>query len=193
MQIVAYILGLVAIFFSTWRFQKYDRLISGILAFFWVWIGLVYHYRYFSEINSAAGLFGGLFVLQGLLFFYFGVMRNRLSFAFTRDVYSVTGAIFILYAIAVYPVLSRMLGNAWPETPAFGLTPCPAVIFTFGLLLAADRQFPKWIIVIPLLWSLIGFSAAVNLGMIADYGLVAAGIIGSVMIFLKKPKYKELE
>lgn len=66
--------------------------------------------------------------------------------------------------------------------PVFGVTPCPTTIFTFGLLLWTASRVPLYIIVIPFIWSLIGVSAAINLGIIEDYGLVVAGVAGSILI-----------
>lgn len=37
-----------------------DRAVSGILALFWIWMGLVYHVAFFSAINPAATVFGAL-------------------------------------------------------------------------------------------------------------------------------------
>jgi Family of unknown function (DUF6064) len=44
------------------------------------------------------------------------------------------------------------------------------VIFTFGLLLWTDARMPKWVLVVPLLWSVLGLSAATTLGMVEDLG-----------------------
>jgi len=49
----------------------------------------------------------------------------------------------------------------------------------------ATNKMPWYLLVIPLLWSLIGLSAAVNLHIYEDFGLVIAGVIGTVMIIIK--------
>jgi hypothetical protein len=64
--------GGVAILINVLAILKYKRagLLSGIiLAFLWLWMGIVYHFIYFSQINPAAKFFGALFILQGLLFY----------------------------------------------------------------------------------------------------------------------------
>jgi hypothetical protein len=60
--------------------------------------------------------------------------------------------------------------------------PCPTTIFTFGLLLWTERAVPKYLLVIPLLWTVIGSSAAWLLGFWEDLGLLVAGILSGGMI-----------
>jgi hypothetical protein len=58
--------------------------------------------------------------------------------------------------------------------PAFGV-PCPTTIFTAGLLMLAAP--PSWrLSIIPIMWSVIGGSAAFLLGVRADYVLPIAGL-----------------
>jgi hypothetical protein len=78
-------------------------------------------------------------------------------------------------------VLGQALGHVYPASPTFGL-PCPTTIFTFGIFLLADRRLSVWAVVIPALWSAIGFAAAVSLSMTEDYGLLVAGLLGTLMI-----------
>jgi uncharacterized membrane protein YhiD involved in acid resistance len=53
------------------------------------------------------------------------------------------------------------------------------------MLLWTDRRVPLYLLPIPLAWSFIGFWAAVSLGMKEDFGLLAAGLIGSLVIILR--------
>lgn len=189
-QLIAYLLGLVAVYLAM-RHAKVskrssDKVISGVLGLFWIWMGVAYHIAHFSSINIAANLFGALFAAQGIMFFVDGVCTSRLSFRFRWDLMSLTGGVFILYAMLIYPIIGYFLGHAYPQSPVFGVAPCPTTIFTFGLLLWAGSRVPTRIIVIPLIWSFIGFSAALTLGVREDIGLLAAGIIGTFMILLRK-------
>jgi hypothetical protein len=52
--------------------------------------------------------------------------------------------------------------------------PCPTTILTLGLLLAVEAP-PVWVAIIPVLWAGVGGSAAVLLGVQADFVLLAAG------------------
>ena len=62
-------------------------------------------------------------------------------------------------------------------------------IFTFGILLWTRSKLPKILLGIPLLWSTIGFSGAVSLGIREDIGLLVAGVAGTTMIVIRdKPR-----
>ena len=60
--------------------------------------------------------------------------------------------------------------------PMFGITPCPVTIFTFGLFLLASSAVPRSLMVIPVVWSLIGGSAALLLHVPQDWFLLFSGI-----------------
>ena len=151
---------------------------------FWIWIGLVYNFCFFSAINRTALIFAAFFLLQGILFFIAGVWKNTLSFHFRPELAEVTGGVFLIYAIVIYPILGYWLGHRYPAAPTFGL-PCPTTIFTFGMLLWTDLRVPLYLLAIPLAWSLVGFWAAISLGMIEDYGLLVAGLSGSTLLILR--------
>jgi hypothetical protein len=70
------------------------------------------------------------------------------------------GSSFHAYALLAYPAIGLWLGHAYPALPLFGVTPCPVTIFTFGCLLFSNTPVPWSVFAIPVLWSLIGGSAA---------------------------------
>lgn len=70
-----------------------------------------------------------------------------------------------------------------PAMPTFGL-PCPTTIYTLGLLLWAERPMPRWLLTVPLAWSVLGASAARQLGVWEDLGLVAAGVLAGLLVFM---------
>jgi Family of unknown function (DUF6064) len=78
-------------------------------------------------------------------------------------------------------LLGYALGQTFPGSPTFG-TPCPTTIFTFGLLLWADKKVPLSLLIIPVLWSIVGTLAALNFGIKEDFGLLVAGTIGTTFI-----------
>ena len=180
-----YTIGIVAICLTVSRKKDFSRSVSLILSLFWIWMGVVYHFWFFSRINKPAIVFAAFFVLQGILFFIAGVVKHELKFRFSLNLYGIVGSLFILYALIVYPVIGYWLGHRYPAAPTFGL-PCPTTIFTFGILLWTNRRVPPYVLAIPLAWSLIGFWAAVSLGMTEDFGLPAAGLIGSMLIILRR-------
>lgn len=185
MQIVLYILAGVLIWHAA-RQAGRDRWATLILAILWVWMGVAYHWLFFTAINPAAWVFGGLFVLQGLLFV---VADRALAFRFEPDAYGWVGALFMIYALVLYPILGVVAGHGYPDGPTFGL-PCPTTIVTFGALLWATRRVPAWLLAIPAVWSLIGASAAVQFGIREDYGLLVAGVVGTIMVLVKNRRWK---
>jgi hypothetical protein len=184
MQIALVLIAILAIILSIRKINRSDKIISIALAFFWLWIGIVYHFAYFTSINKAAYFFGALYIIQGLLFLFVGGMKSKLSFKFQPNSYGIVGSLFILYALIIYPGLGYFFGHVYPKNPTFGL-PCPTTIFTFGLLLWTDKNVPKYILAIPLIWSIIGFVAALSLGVKEDYGLLIAGVLGSILIIIR--------
>ncbi len=187
MQIVLFLLAIFALYFVFRKNRFSDRIVSGILGLLWLWTGVVYHLIFFTRINNAAYIFAAAVILQGLLFLFAGSLQNRLIFRLHSDAYATTGWIFIFYALLIYPVLGGLMGHIYPYSPTFG-APCPTTIFTFGLLLLTVRTVPKYLLIIPLLWSFVGFSAALNFGFWEDTGLLLAGIVCTTMIFFKDYK-----
>lgn len=184
MQIVLVVLALTATYFAVVRYRSSNAIIAIVLSFLWVWMGVGYHFRYFTAINPAAYAFGSLFVIQGLIFVVSGVFRGSLSIEFRSDLPGIVGAILLLYALIAYPILGYFQGHVYPQSPTFGL-PCPTTIFTFAVLLWADRKVPVYVLVIPCLWSLIGSTAAVSLGILEDIGLFVAGVCATTLVVMR--------
>ena len=191
-QLFFYAIGLSAIYFACQQRRDFSKSVAIILTMFWIWMGLVYHVWFFSSINRSALLFAVFFVLQGILFFMAGVLKSNLRFRFRRDLLGITGSVFLIYALVIYPALGYWLGHRYPTAPTFGL-PCPTTIFTFGMLLWTTRRVPLYVLAIPLAWSFIGIWAAISLEMREDLGLLAAGSIGSLLIIKRDGLYVEQE
>lgn len=173
-QIVAYGIGVLAVMLLRRGGASAGRIITAILASMWLWTGAVYHAAYFATVNPAAWGFAALFVLQGLLLLGEGLWRDRLRFELRRDWRGIAGAGLVLYAMLLYPLIGLAVGERWPAMPVFGVTPCPVTIVTLGFLLAAERPRRR-LLVVPLLWSVIGGSAALLLGVPQDWMLLLGG------------------
>ena len=183
MHVLVYLVGIGVILCALKKTRYTDQIISVALAFFWAWMGIVYHLMYFSTINRAAIGFGILFIIQAILWLVFGVVRPKLSFRVEFNTYSVTGMLLIVYAMIIYPIIGMLLGHGYPRSPSFGVAPCPTTIFTFGLLLLTGAKVPKFVLLIPFLWSVIGFWAALSLGIREDVGLLVAGMLSVGLLF----------
>jgi hypothetical protein len=155
--------------------ERSSRLASAMLAVLWLWGGLVYHATYFTSINPAAWGFAALFVGQSGLLAWYGLVQRRLAFGTATGLPLGLGLGLALYALA-YPALNVLAGHAYPASPSFGV-PCPTGIFTVGLLLTSANRPPIAVAVVPLLWAIIGGSAAVVLGVVTDYVLLACSVL----------------
>lgn len=191
MQAVFYLLAAAVIFTSLKKRPFSDRAVLGILAFFWLWMGVAYHWIYFSDINKAAWLFGGLFVVQGGIFAAGAWSPKSWSFRYRADVYGIAGAALMIFSLVIYPLLGLWAGHRYPSSPSFGL-PCPTTIFTFGILLWGEKKCPLFVLVIPLLWAAIGSSAAVLLGIVEDAALLVSALLAFVLIVVRNRKLSKL-
>ncbi|MBN1642042.1 MAG: hypothetical protein JXA09_12475 [Anaerolineae bacterium] len=183
MQIVAYVLGLVGLILAARQTRYRNKVIAGILSFLWLWTGIAFFLLYFGPVYTPAYAFGVLFILQGALFLYSAV-KPQLSFGFRADAYGIVGILFIVYAMIGYPVLGILLGHVYPQSPPFGLTPCPSAVFTFGLFLLTDKKAPRLFLAIPFLWALSGV-IPVSIGVFEDVGLITAGVVGTAMVLYR--------
>ena len=187
-QPVLYSAALLTVF-AVVRGRAYAGRVAGVvLALLWVWMGVVYHLTFFTSINRAAYVFGALFVLQALLFFVWGVQKPPGGFRLRADLYGTTAATLLVYSLVAYPALGHLLGREYPSAPTFGL-PCPTTIYTFGLLLCVEGRVPLRLLPIPLGWSLLGTAAASALGITEDYGLVVAGLAGTLLVVSRNRNY----
>jgi hypothetical protein len=191
LQIIFYLLALIAILLSLKKVRQSDKIIPAILAFFWIWMGIAYHIINFTAINKAAYVFGAAFILQGILFLYI-VAKQKISFRFRLDIYGIAGSIFIFFALILYPVFGYLQGHIYPSSPTFGL-PCPTTIFTFGILLWTDKKFPMVLLIIPVIWSAIGFSAAFALGFKEDIGLLISGLLFTLLIVFRNKTFRKIK
>jgi hypothetical protein len=176
-QCILVAVALVAVA-AVWRPRPWSGVaVSAILALLWTWIALAYHLACFARINPAAYAFSAFSMVGTAVFFWQGVVRRRLAFGWVQGLKSVAGVLLIVFALVVYPVWSAYAGHAYPATATFGL-PCPTTIFTIGVLCFAVPPTPRSPLIVPVLWCFVGAQAAFVLGVPADLGLVAAGMVG---------------
>jgi hypothetical protein len=171
--IAAFVLSLQLV-----RGRARSRAISAFVAVHWGWIGIVYHGVFFTQINPAAWGFAALFILEAAAFLWFSVVRNRLTYVWKASFKHALGGAFLAYSL-LYPALTLLTGHQLPGGPAFAV-PCPAVLLTTGLLLLTAPTAPRWLFVAPIVWSIIGGSAALLFGMTHDLALIAAGAVLAV-------------
>jgi hypothetical protein len=161
---------------APWR----GRAMSLWLAVLWGWMAIGYHWRFFSEINPAARLFAGAFLLQALLILWFGFRPGGLRFRLRDDSAGYAGGFLVTYALFAYPLIGIGTGQTYPALPTFGL-PCPTTIFTLGVFLWLVPTIPWALLVIPSLWALVAISAAVDFGVTEDLMLPVAALLALAM------------
>jgi hypothetical protein len=191
--VVGYIIAISSLVLVYKRQDHAGWFMSAFIALFWVWTGVAYHIVYFAEINKVAYGFGSLFALQGVLLFWHGVIRRRAVYTFSWTPKAFVGGLFMIYALMGYSFLAFQLGHVFPRTPVFPISPCPLTIFTFGLFFLSKDRIPWYLWAIPFIWSLVGFAAATKLGMLEDYGLIVAGVVGSVWILVSNYKLGKIQ
>lgn len=174
-QLGAYALGLVSVVLAL-RGGRGARAVPFLLAGAWAFVGAGYQLLFFARVNPVATAFGAAFLVQAGLFGWLG-LRGRLELGWTPGARGAAALALVAYAAVAYPLLGAAGGHGWPRAPMFGVAPCPTTIFTFGLLLLARGPVPAWLLVVPSLWALIGLSAALQLGIREDLGLLAAAVV----------------
>lgn len=184
-QLIAILLAILSVILLHSKKKSKNNLIGGFLGILWIWIGIAYHFAFFTEINKAAFLFGGLFVLQGLFFLIETFYRKKLEFKFSGKWMDYIAYFFIIFGIVIYPILLFYLENSLELTITLGL-PCPSTILTFGFLMLASSRLSKYLLIIPALWTIVGTSAAINFGVYPDYLMPVSALIAIIYFFVRK-------
>ena len=185
LQIIAFAIGLIAVFFAFRRSKSSSIVILAILSLFWLWNGAVFCYLFWTSIYKLAYVFAVLCFTQGILF-ALALYKSDIEIHFHPGWKSILGITFIVYAMVGYQVFGYFLGHVYPQFFPFGLVPCPTAIFTFGLLLMTVRKIPLLYLILPVIIASGGFMV-VPMGILEDIGLILAGISG-VFLMLKTDK-----
>lgn len=183
MQLVAYLLGLAAVYLALRKTPLSERGIPAILAFFWLWVALLFWLPSVLQGFTPGVFFVAIFLIQGLLFLIFAI-RPRLHFRYQAGLQTWMGLGVLVYALVGYPVVGALLGHSYPRMSPFGLTPCPLVTFTFGLLLLTERKVPRVLLILPFLYALSAF-VWISIGMWEDIGMILSGLIGTGWILYR--------
>lgn len=182
-QVIICLLGITAVFLTTRTLKNSSKIISAILSFTWLWTGIVFCILYWAPVFAPSYGYAALYIIQGVIFFAY-IFNTKLSFRFEANIYSIIGTIFIAYSMVGYLLVGYFLDHIYPQSVSIILAPCPTVVFTFGLLLMTDKKVPKYILIIPLFWSLCGI-IPVLMGISEDIGLIIAGVAGTILILVR--------
>jgi len=186
LQLYVYLALLTVLFLFVSKTKAGLKVSFAFLAVIWFINGCAYHILFFSKINPIAKVFGALFIIQGLLFVLQVIFSKPYPHPDKLSIPQKAGWLIILYGTVLYSILGFFFGHSYPYAPVFGIAPCPTVIFTLGFLLALHGYAAKYLYIIPLLWAAIGSTAAFQLGMKEDLGLLASAMLALYFLFAPK-------
>lgn len=178
-------MGVITVVLALRDEPRASRLVSVLLAVLWFWMAIAYHLAFFADLSRVGIVFGVAFGLQGALLSWLAV-RKQVTLYRPRSLAAMSiGAVLIVYALILYPMLGALLGHRYPTSPTFGV-PCPTTIFTLGLMVSAGGSIPRRLLIVPLAWAVVGTSAALNLGMTEDFGLLGAAILAAGVLLARR-------
>jgi hypothetical protein len=186
-QLIVILLGILSVILLHLKKESKNQLIGGFLGILWIWIGFAYHFAFFTEINKAAFVFGGLFVLEGIFILFETFFRKKLEFEFKGKLMDYVAYFFLIFGIVIYPILLFFLENSLETTITLGL-PCPSTILTFGFLMLTSSKLSKYLLIIPALWTIIGTGAAINFGVYPDYLMPISALTAIIYLIARKKK-----
>jgi len=190
-HIIAYVLGVIAVFLAFKKPHWVSRVIFGVLAFFWVWVALLFWLPSAGQGFTIGYAFLVLFLVEGILFLIQAV-KTRITFGAHNKVQTVAGLTMIFYTMVGYPLIGILVGHNYPQAAFIGLFPCPLTLFTFGLLLLANSAVPLYLLIIPSFWGLSGV-LWISIGMWEDVGMVLGSLVSIVLILRRNKKLKTEE
>lgn len=162
----------LGVFILVLRDAHNHRAVTALLAAHWAWAAVAYHWVYFTGVNQAATVFGAGFLAQALLLAG-SSWHGSIRYGWKRTWRHVIGTVLVSYSL-LYPALAELLVGDYPYIPTFGV-PCPTTLLTIGFLLMATPLSMK-LMIVPLIWTVIGGSAAILFGVLPDLALPAAGL-----------------
>ena len=157
LQALTLAMGLVLLWWVTAR-RPMGRAVAGLLAVLWLWVGWAFHWQRYATINWAANYFAAAFALQAALMFVAAVKAIPGNSAAGNAQSRAVGLALATSAVMLYPLLGIAAGREGAQAEVFGLMPEPTALATVGLLMATRQPYRGWLMVVPILSLLVGFS-----------------------------------
>ncbi len=130
--------------------RQYRRPVLMLLALCWVWVGYLFLWRFYAELNWAGPWLAAGFVGQGFVMLIVGTRPGWR--AVPPGVQRYTGVMLAGAGLA-WPLLSRFGRDSWSQTEWVGIHPDPTAVFSLGLLLMVCRGWRLGLVsIIPCLW-----------------------------------------
>jgi len=154
---------------------------AGVLCgLCWVWVAVVFQFRFHAELHWAGPYLGWVFIVQGLLLAVAGV-RGWLEAV--SGVRALIGLGLMVAAFVVYPIMAPLTGRYWQGVEIAGTAPDPTAVATLGVLLLA-RRVPWLLVPVPVLWCLYSGVTWWALGWLP--GLFNIGVVLAFLVAITK-------
>jgi hypothetical protein len=163
-----------------------QRAIAGVIAAWWVWVGIAFHLGRYATINWSAKYFAALFVTQAVLLVWYGVVRAGLRIEYPRSS-THRVAVGLLMLVALYGVFGRLAGRQWNQVELLGLTPDPTAIGTLALLALSTTRVPRALLIIPMVWCVIAALTLWALGSVEIWVVICLGVVALVLALRNRP------
>lgn len=142
-----------------------DRAIAGLMALAWASAGGWFIGSWYVKINWAAAYAVPLFVAEGMLLAWLGVVRHQLRFAVRWRAPDLIGLALFTYALAMHPLLAPLAGRPIGAAEVIGIAPDPTAIATLGLLSMVPRNAAGWLMLVaPLIWCVASMATLLTMG-----------------------------
>ncbi len=134
--------------YSIWKNEnKNNKFIIGILALFWIWIGLVYEINYYAQINWFGLYIGTFFIIQAVLLLWFGFFKKEIEFIKNR--FSLILSLLLIFS---YPLLELFYKIHHFEISIIGMLPNITVLFSLLILVLNTKKRVRILFIIPIIW-----------------------------------------
>lgn len=131
------------------------RIVFGILAAAWLWVGVAFHLKYFLPINWAATYFAGLFIVEAALLLWLGVFTTKLQFDKEANIGASAIVGMALLAVSAFFPVEMLWGQTLRQTLLLGWGPDHTALGTIGALLIAKGRTRLLLLVAPVIWCVI--------------------------------------
>lgn len=133
------------------------RLLLGLLALVWAWVGYDFFLTRYSRLNWAGEFFAWAFWAQASLMVVVAAIDTKRRKV--AQVSTLRRAPLTLVGLAlIFPVFSLLGGRTLQSMEFVGFAPDPTVLLTLGLVLATRQRW--FLLIIPTLWCGVGVATA---------------------------------
>ena len=179
-QWIATLIAIIAVVFVFIKKPFTNALVVGIATLFFLMSALAFWLPSGTQGLTNGYLYMALFILEAV-FLLSGALEDELHFKFEVKPLPIIGLVIVIYALIGYPLIELLMGRSYPELIFSPLFPCPLNIWLIGMLLMTEKPVPRFTMIIPFIWGLIGVMW-VAIGVKEDLGLIIVNLIGPALL-----------